>query len=54
MVYGRRKTGKSLIKNFTHYDKFFFDNRDSTVVDEGTLESYLRLYQLFQQDPANV
>jgi len=41
MVYGRRKTGKSfLIKNFTRYDKFFFVNRDSTVLDEGTLESY--------------
>ncbi len=41
MVYGRRKTGKSfLIKNFTRYDKFFFVNRDSTVLDEGTLENY--------------
>lgn len=41
MVYGRRKTGKSfLIKNFTKYDRFFFVNRDSTVLDEETLENY--------------
>ena len=41
MVYGRRKTGKSfMIKNFTSYDRFFFVNRDSTVLDERTLESY--------------
>ncbi|EQD63087.1 Archaeal ATPase [mine drainage metagenome] len=41
MVYGRRKTGKSfMIKNFTSYDRFFFVNKDSTVLDEGTLENY--------------
>ncbi|MGC8572373.1 MAG: ATPase [Candidatus Micrarchaeia archaeon] len=41
MVYGRRKTGKSfLIKNFTKYDRFFFVNRDSTVLDEESRENY--------------
>ena len=41
LIYGRRKTGKSfLIKNFTKYDKFFFVNSDSTVLDEATLETY--------------
>ena len=41
LIYGRRKTGKSfLIKNFTKYDKFFFVNRDATVLDEDTLETY--------------
>ncbi|MGC8691389.1 MAG: hypothetical protein ACP5SP_08165, partial [Caldisericum sp.] len=40
-VYGRRKTGKSfLIKNFTKYDRFFFVNRDSTVLDEESRENY--------------
>ncbi|MCL4380659.1 MAG: ATPase [Candidatus Marsarchaeota archaeon] len=41
MVYGRRKTGKSfMVKNFTHYDRFFFVNRDSTVLDEETRDNY--------------
>ncbi|RLE77422.1 MAG: ATPase, partial [Thermoprotei archaeon] len=35
MVYGRRKTGKTfLVENFIPYDKFFFVNRDGTVLDK--------------------
>lgn len=41
MIYGRRKTGKTfLVKNFVQYDKYFFVNRDSTVLDTETLERY--------------
>ncbi len=41
MVYGRRKTGKTfLVENFIEHDKFFFVNRDSTVLDKSTDEVY--------------
>lgn len=41
MIYGRRKTGKSfLVENFLKYDRFFFVNRDSTVLDKNSMEKY--------------
>ena len=41
MVYGRRKTGKTfLVENFIPYDKFFFVNRDGTVLDKESGEFY--------------
>ncbi|MEM0083837.1 MAG: AAA family ATPase [Candidatus Methanomethylicia archaeon] len=41
MIYGRRKTGKSfLVENFLKYDRFFFVNRDSTVMDKFSMEKY--------------
>ncbi len=41
MVFGRRKTGKTfLVENFMNYEKFFFVNRDSTVLDKNTGEIY--------------
>lgn len=41
MIYGRRKTGKSfLVENFLKYDRFFFVNRDSTVLDKISMERY--------------
>jgi len=41
MIYGRRKTGKSfLVENFLKYDRFFFVNRDSTVMDRVSMEKY--------------
>lgn len=41
MVYGRRKTGKTfLVENFFHFDKFFFVNRDATLLDKGNGEKY--------------
>lgn len=37
LVYGRRKTGKTfLIRNFVHYDDYFFVKRDRNVISEKT------------------
>ena len=43
MIYGRRKTGKTfLVKNFLHYDSYFFVNRNGTILDvtSGRVLSY--------------
>jgi len=41
MIYGRRKTGKTfLVENFMRYDRFFFVNRDGTVLDKVLMEKY--------------
>jgi len=41
MIYGRRKTGKTfLVENFMRYDRFFFVNRDRTVLDKVLMEKY--------------
>ncbi len=42
MVYGRRKTGKTfLVENFIPHDRFFFVNRDGTVLDKNSGEFYI-------------
>ncbi|HII67934.1 MAG TPA: AAA family ATPase, partial [Thermococcaceae archaeon] len=34
MLYGRRKTGKTfLVQHFLEYDRFYFVNRDGTILD---------------------
>ncbi|MCS7363944.1 MAG: AAA family ATPase [archaeon GB-1867-035] len=41
MIYGRRKTGKTfLVENFLSYDRFFFVNRDGTLIDRRNFEKY--------------
>ena len=41
LIYGRRKTGKSfLVENFLKFDKYFFVNRDGTLLDKETNEIY--------------
>ena len=52
MVYGRRKTGKTfLVENFINYDKYFFVNRDSTVLDKetGKIYSYNEFFEIFKE-----
>ncbi|MEM0053843.1 MAG: ATPase [Nitrososphaeria archaeon] len=52
MVYGRRKTGKTfLVESFIKYDKFFFVNRDGTVLDKGAMEKYTwqEFFKLFKE-----
>ena len=51
MIYGRRKTGKSfIVKNFLKYDKFFFVNRDSSVIDEQeNAYTYNEFFAIFKE-----
>lgn len=40
-VYGRRKTGKSFfVRNFTHWDKYFFIGRSGEIFDDNNKISY--------------
>jgi len=52
MVYGRRKTGKTfLVERFVPHDRFFFVNRDSTVLDKktGKLYAYSEFREVFRE-----
>ncbi|MDI6737672.1 MAG: hypothetical protein QME12_04095 [Nanoarchaeota archaeon] len=50
LVYGRRKTGKTfLIRNFVHYDDYFFVKRDKAIISEKTGDgmNYSAFRQIF-------
>lgn len=52
MIYGRRKTGKTfLVENFISHDRFFFVNRDATVIDKknGELYTYKEFMKVFRE-----
>ncbi len=52
MIYGRRKTGKTfLVEKFINHDRFFFVNRDSTVLDKqnGEIYNYSEFLRIFRE-----
>lgn len=52
MIYGRRRTGKTfLVENFIEHDRFFFVNRDATVLDKknGEIHTYREFMKVFRE-----